>query len=126
MNVSIPMACRIVVSVAMLALAGCALDMHLISDQRDQVIRVRSGDRYYLTLEEGGKDGVRWSAKSDDPDVRVTVDHGDDEAKVRLWIRRGFDGPANVAFTCRQRSGTPHRGFTISFYKATIDRAFWE
>lgn len=118
---------RLAATVLSVAFSGCALDMHLISDpMRDQVIRVRSGDRYYLTLEEGGKDGVRWSAKSDDPDVRVTVDHGDGEAKVRLWIRRGFDGPANVAFTCRQRSGTSPRGFTISFYKATIDRAFWE
>lgn len=114
-------------AIASVAIGGCALDMHVISDpMRDQVIRVRSGDRYYLTLKEGGRVGVRWSAKSDDPDVRVTVDHGDDEAKVRLWIRRGFDGPANVTFTCRQRSGTPPRGFTISFYKSTIDRAFWE
>lgn len=126
MNFLISTACRLAASVAMLALAGCALDMHLISDPRDQVIRVRSGDRYYLTLEEDGKNGVRWSVKSDDPDVRVTVDHGDDEAKVRLWIRRGFDGPANVSFTCRQRSGTPPKEFVISFYKATVDRAFWE
>ena len=123
----IPFARSLALVIASAAIGGCALDMHLISDpMRDQVIRVRSGDRYYLTLEEGGKDGVRWSAKSDDPDVRVTVDHGDGEAKVRLWIRRGFDGPANVAFTCRQRSGPSPKGFTISFYKATIDRAFWE
>ena len=125
---TVPFVRSLALAVALAAVGGCALDMHLIDDSmRDQVIRVRSGDRYYMTLPEAARGGARWSAKSDDQDVRVTIDHTDDgEAKVRLWIRRGFDGPANVTFSRRQGQGFPPKEFTISFYRATIDRAFWE
>ena len=112
---------------ALLVAAGCDLGMHWIAEPgHDQVIRVRTGDRYYLTLEEGGPDGARWTAESDDRDVTVVMDREDGKVKVRMWIHRGFDGPAAVTFTCRYRSGIPNRGFVVSFYKATIDRAFWE
>ena len=118
---------RLVLACLLFAASGCDLGMHWISEPgHDQVIRVRSGDRYYLTLEEGGPDGARWTAKSDNPDVTVVQDREDGKVKVRMWIHRGFDGPASVTFTCRHRSGVPDKSFVISFYKATIDRAFWE
>lgn len=118
--------CRVFLPLALVAAAGCDCGMHWISEpERDRVIRVRTGDRYYLTLDE--RDGDRWSAKSDDTDATVTLDHrGDCTVKAEMRIRRGFDGPATVTFTCRRRAGMPPKTFTVSFYKATIDRAFWE
>lgn len=107
--------------------AGCDLGMHWITGpMEDRVIRASSGDRFYLELEEGGVESRRWSAKCDDPDVSVSIDHRDSAAKVEIRVHRGFDGPAAVTFRCRQRSGEPPRGFTISLYKRTGDVAFWE
>lgn len=110
-------------------LTGCHLGMHFISDPtRSRVVNASSGERYYFSLDEKADSGAKWSAKSDDPDVEVTIDHfpEDDVAKVRIRIHRGFDGPASVRFSCRVKSGTPPEGFTICFYKRTGDQAFWE
>ena len=124
---------RVLSAMALIALtcllAGCHLGMHFISEpMQSRVINASSGERYYFTLEENSGNGAKWSAKCDDPDVEVTVDHSpeDNVAKVRIRIHRGFDGPACVRFSCRTRVGIPPEGFTISFYKRTGDQAFWE
>ena len=115
------------VLLTLVGVAGCDLGMHWIANpMEDRVIRTSSGDRFYLELDEGGIESRRWSAKCDDPDVGVRIDHQDAKAKVEIRIHRGFDGPAAVTFRCRQRSGEAPRGFTISFYKRTGDVAFWE
>lgn len=109
-------------------LSGCGFGRYWISDpEQNRVIRVENGDRYYFNLKEPEADGMRWSAKCDDPDVEVLVDHDDGEADVRIRIHRGFDGPANVIFTLkRPRSREAAKTFTVSCYRKTGDSAFWK
>ena len=114
-------------AVAACCLCGCDLGRHWLPDTpSDQVVRASSGDRFYLTLAEDPVAGACWSAKSDDRDVTVTVSHRPGKAKVEIRVHRGFDGPATVSFTCRQKSGEPPQGFSVVLYKRTGDVAFWE
>ena len=101
-----------------------------------QVIRVESGDRLFMRLED--EPGCRWSGKCDDPDVDLRIDHEAGEAvkgmvgtpglaKVEIRVHRGYDGPSTVMFTCkRSRDREVVKKFTISLFKNTGDRAFWE
>ena len=115
------------VLLAACGLVGCDLGRHWLSDTPcDQVVKAESGDRFYLTLAEDPVVGTRWSAKSNDRDVTVEVAHRPGRAKVEIRVHRGFDGPATVSFTCRQKSGDPPPGFSVVLYKRTGDVAFWE
>jgi len=117
-----------VLTAVVLALsAGCNAGLHWLSaEDGNQVVKAQSGDRFYLTLDENRSVGERWSAVSDDADVTVSLDHREGCAKVELRVHRGFDGPSVVTFTCRRQKGLPPRQFTVSLYKLTGDRAFWE
>ena len=107
-------------------LSGCRFWRNSLDPMKNQVIQAESGDRFGITLPAGGKEGLRWLARSDDHDVTVKIDHDDDEASAVIRIHRGFDGPANVTFTARQKSGTPPEDFTVSVFKRTVHAAFWE
>ena len=129
-------------SIAALALAcGCeGIGMRIVAEPgKNQVIRVTSGDRLYLDLEENATTGYCWDYKCDDPDVEVTIDHAEPEqrdgrvgaaglAKVRIRIHRGYDGPSTVRFVYRRRweKSPPAKEFTITLFKRTGDVAFWE
>lgn len=108
-----------------LAFAGCnfATWHRLDNTGQNQVLRAASGDRYFLTL--ATAEGERWTATCDDPDVDVRVDPHGNETKVELRVHRGYDGPSAVKFACR-RNGETVRRFTISLYRETGDRSFWE
>ena len=121
-------------------LAGCTfVAWHTIDHPGvSQSIRVESGDRYFMDLEENATTGYRWDFTSDDPDVEVTIDHvaGDakdgavgvpGKAKVTIRIHRGYDGPSTVTFAYKRPwEKAPIKSFTIAFYKRTGDCAFWE
>lgn len=112
---------------ACLALAGCDfVTWHYLSRPGEsQVVRVSSGDRFFFALDEA--EGCRWDFDVDDPDVAVRLDHDDGRAKVELRIHRGYDGPSVVRFVCtRAETGEKVRDFTLSLYRNTGDRAFWE
>lgn len=129
-------------SIAALALAcGCeGIGVNTIENpERDQVIRVVSGDRIYFDLEENATTGYMWDYVCNDPDVEVTIDHVAADtsdgrvgapglAKVRIRIHRGYDGPSNVHFVYRRpwEKGKPAKDFDIGLYKRTGDVAFWE
>lgn len=113
----------------LLALSGCGFGRYMILDpERDRVMRVESGDRFYFTLEEKDVKGGKWSAKTDDSDVEVSVEHTDDgEAKVILRIHRGYDGPSVVTFRKRRPGKSrSEKEFRMNLYRHTGDSAFWE
>ena len=121
---------------ATLALSGCNMVARRTLDNpgRNQTVRVESGDRLYLDLEENTATGGRWSATCNDPSVDVSISHRTDDgdtlgttghAKVEIRVHRGYDGPSAVQFRCK-RGGAVVKSFTISLYKRTGDCAFWE
>lgn len=120
-------------------LGGCAVERHYLSNTgKNQVVRVESGDRCYLTLEENRTAGYRWEAHCDDSDVEVKLEHiagrGDNglvgapgEADVEIRVHRGYDGPTTVTFAYRRPwEKEPVKKFTITLFKRTGDCAFWE
>lgn len=110
-------------------LGGCNMVMRRTLDNpgRNEVVRVESGERLYLTLAENAPAGCRWSAGCRDPDVWLEVAHQGDAAKVEIRIRRGYDGPSEVVFECRRPGEKqPVRQFTIVLYRRTGDCAFWK
>ena len=129
-------------AIASLALAcGCeGIGVNTIENpERDQVIRVVSGDRIYFDLEENVTTGYMWDYVCNDPDVEVTIDHVAADtsdgrvgapglAKVRIRIHRGYDGPSNVHFAYRRlrEKGPPEKDFDIGLYRRTGNVAFWE
>lgn len=117
----------IAAAVVIAAVAGCDFGRHtLVNSTEDRIVRAESGDRFFLELDEGGVESKRWTAKSSDPDVTVSLKHRDGKAAVEMRVHRGFDGPATVTFTCKQRSGEPPKDFAIVLYKRTGDAAFWK
>ena len=103
------------------------MERHYLSgDGKSQVIRVESGDRFFMTLDEDATAGGRWSAACRDPDVEVRVEHKSGAAEVMIRIHRGYDGPSAVTFTCRRGAQKPTKSFTITLFKRTGDCAFWE
>ena len=129
----------------MCGLAGCQFcDRHLIANPgQSEVIRVRSGDRYYFDLEENTSTGYSWRYVCDNDDVEVRLERKEapapkridagaacgapGKASVRIRIHRGFDGPAVVRFFYqRPWEEKPARQFTIALYKRTGDVAFWK
>ena len=122
-----------------LALAGCSMERHTISSPgTSQAIRVESGDRLFMDLEENRTTGYQWTATCNDPDVEVTIEHEapDPEdglvgkpgtADVTIRVHRGYDGPSTVTF-CYKRpwEAEPIKTFTITLFKRTGDTAFWE
>lgn len=116
-----------IVLLAACGLGGCDLGRHWLAEAPcDQVVKAESGDRFYLTLAEDPVSGARWSAESNDRDVTVEVAHRPGKAKVEIRVHRGFDGPATVSFSCRQKSGDSPPGFSVVLYRRTGDVAFWE
>jgi len=111
----------------LLSLVGCSTERHTItSPGKSQVIRVESGDRFFMTLDEDPASDGRWSARCDDSDVEVSIEHVAGKAKVLIRIHRGYDGPSAVVFSCKRGSQRPSKTFTITLYKRTGDCAFWE
>lgn len=114
---------------ASMAVAGCNfVDRRWLSNTgANQVVRVTSGDRLYMNLDEESDGSCRWQATSDDPDVNVTIEHVDGRAKVAIRVHRGYDGPTAVRFRyMRQGVAEPVRTFSITLYRSTGDRAVWE
>jgi len=104
------------------------IDRRLVFDPgKNQVIQTESGERFYFSLDERG--GAVWSAKSDDPDVEVSIAHTHPSSEASVWIRihRGFDGPSTVYFVRKKPGGKSVVGkFAMSFFKRTNDAALWE
>lgn len=135
------MTLRVLAAVAVALLCGCeGIGYYVIRDPgTSQVLRVVSGDRLYMDLEENVTTGFMWDCVCDDSDVEVSIDHetGDSSdgrcgapgvAKVRIRVHRGYDGPSTLCFRYRRQweKGPPAREFTITLYKRTGDVAFWE
>jgi len=121
------------------AFGGCDTGRHAIkSPGTSQAIRVESGDRLYMDLEENATTGYQWSAKSNDPDVDVIIDHKPAKsgsgmvgvsgtAAVTIRIHRGYDGPSAVTFVYKRPwEKESVKKFTITLYKRTGDCAAWE
>lgn len=104
----------------------------------NQAVRVESGDRLRFDLEENGTTGYLWWFECKDSDVEVRLDHHAAErsdglcgapghAHVEIRVHRGYDGPSAVRFYCKRSWETkPIREFTVTLFKRTEDRAFWE
>ena len=115
-------------ALAATALVGCNFVMRrsLPNPGTSQAVRVESGDRLIFDLEESSATG-RWQATCADPDVTVKLERGDARVRATVRVHRGFDGPTDVRFACRRADAPePTRAFTLSLYKSTGDRAFWE
>ena len=109
------------------ALVGCSMERHFIaSPGTNQAIRVESGDRFFMDLDEETLAGYRWRATCNDPDVEVRIEHEPGTAGVTIRIHRGYDGPSAVTFTYGRKGEAPTKKFTITLYKRTGDCAFWE
>ena len=124
---------------AALALAGCSMERHYISSPgKSQAIRVESGDRLFMKLEENRTTGYQWDAKCDDSDVDVTIEHlapksdeglagAPGKADVTIRVHRGYDGPSAITFSYKRPwEKEPIKKFTITLFKRTGDTAFWE
>ena len=130
----------LLICAALLAGAGCSMERHTLSGAGvSQTVRVESGDRLYLDLEEDSAHGCRWEAVCKDPDVDVKIRHVPCEgvggvngapgrAETEIRVHRGYDGPSAVVFSYRRRSAgpTPLKSFTVTLFKRTGDCAFWE
>ena len=109
------------------ALFGCSMERHFISSPgTSQAIRVESGDRFFMDLDEESSSGYRWRATCNDSDVEVRIEHRPGTAKVAIRIHRGYDGPSAVVFAYGRAGEAPTKKFTITLYKRTGDCAFWE
>ena len=108
-------------------LVGCSMERHTLSNPgTSQTVRVESGDRLFMDLDEAAAEGYRWRATCNDPDVEVRIGHTRGIADVTIRIHRGYDGPSAVTFTYGRAGETPTKSFTITLYKRTGDCAFWE
>ena len=111
----------------LLALVGCSMERHFLSSPgTSQAVRVESGDRLFMDLDEEPDAGYRWRASCADPDVEVRLEHVEGKAEVTIRIHRGYDGPSAVTFAYGRAGETPRKSFTITLYKRTGDCAFWE
>lgn len=122
------------------AAAGCHVDRRhfAVVPEKNQAVRVQSGDRLVFDLEENVTTGYEWTADCDDEDVDVRILHlpGKSEdglvgvpgtAEVEIRIRRGYDGPSAVRFRYRRPwEKESAKSFTVTLYKQVGDRAFWE
>ena len=129
---------RVIPLVALL-LAGCAVERrYSVVPERNQVLHAESGDRFIFDLEENMTTGYSWRATCDDADVDVSIRHvagvSDEglvgvpgKAEVQIRVHRGYDGPSKIRFLYkRDWEKKPVKEFTITLYKRTGDRAFWE
>ena len=124
-------AMRVVVLVflvlAALAFAGCSMERHYLSNPgTSQAVRVESGDRLFMDLDEESDAGCRWRASCADSDVEVHLEHEKGKAEVTIRIHRGYDGPSAVTFTYGRKGESPTKKFTVTLFKRTGDCAFWE
>ena len=134
--------CKVITISLLLALLFGGCDMvtwhSLEVDGTSKVVRVGHCCRYYFSLEENCTTGYQWYCDCDDPDVTVTINHVAGEAakgmvgvpgkaKVEIRIHRGYDGPSTLRFYYqRSWEKEPIKKFTLSLYKETGNRAFWE
>ena len=122
----------------LLACLGCAVERHYI-DPGNQVLRVESGDRIFLEMDENRTTGYSWEATCADSDVDVTIRHipGDTRggvvgatgrADVEIRVHRGYDGPSTVRFRYVRpwEKDAAAKEFTVTLFKRTGDSAFWE
>lgn len=131
----------VVAAVFALGLAGCGLGRYIVSNpERNQTIRVESGDRFYFSLEENASTGYLWEYECDDKDVEVTIEHVPPEldeatglvgvpgkAKVRFRVHRGYDGPSVVYLRyVRPTTRDCAKEIVYSLYRKTYDSAFWK
>ena len=127
----------VVALVALALFAGCSVERHALSRPGvNQTVRVESGDRFFMDLEEDSAHGCRWDYRCNDSDVEVRIDHSRDkdgkvgasgQAHVEIRIHRGYDGPSSVMFFYKARGAkTAEKKFTISLFKRTGDCAFWK
>ena len=113
--------------IACLALVGCSMERHYLSNPgTSQTVRVESGDRLFMDLDEEADEGYRWRATCNDPDVEVRIVHEPGTADVTIRIHRGYDGPSAVTFAYGRGSEKPTKTFTVTLFKRTGDCAFWE
>lgn len=126
-----------VVAVLLVGLLGCSTERHWLKGESSQVVRVESGDRFFLTLEENATTGYQWKADCDDDNVGVMISHrpasqsnlagAPGQALVTIRIYRGYDGPSEIHFRYqRSWEEKPIKEFTITLFKRTGDCAFWE
>lgn len=120
-------------------LGGCSVERHYLSNTgQNQTIRVESGDRLYLEMDENATTGYRWGFACDDPDVEVKLRHVPAEAKdglvgatgraeAEIRVHRGYDGPTAIRFFYKRSwQKEPVKEFNITLFKRTGDCAFWE
>ena len=120
-------------------LPGCHFGRHYsVVPEQNQALPAQSGDRFFFELDENQTTGYAWRAACDDPDISVSLRHvaGRAEgglvgvpgkAEVEIRVHRGYDGPSTIRFQYRRNwEERPIREFTITLYKRTGDRAFWE
>ena len=102
------------------ALCGCrVVDRKLIFDPgKNQVVQTESGERFYFSLDESGGDGAVWSARSDDPDVDVSVYHTYPPTEASV----------STVYFVRKKPGSKEivGKFAMGFFKRTGDVAVWE
>ena len=112
---------------AALTLVGCSMERHYIkSPGTSQTIRVVSGDRLFMDLDEESDAGYRWRASCADSDVEVQFKREPGKADVTIRIHRGYDGPSAVTFTYGRKGEPPTKKFAVTLFKRTGDCAFWE
>ena len=129
----------LIVALVAAALAGCSFERHYLpSGGKNQVVRVESGDRLFMDLEENATTGYRWEATSDDADVEVEIVHvpgksdeglagAPGKAEVTIRVHRGYDGPTAVTFRYKRPwEKEPLKKFTVTLFKRTGDCAFWK
>lgn len=113
---------------ALVACVGCRIERHwLVDEPRNQVVRVDSGDRLYMEIDELPDSGYRWIGSCSDSDVDVKIRHVEKCAEIEIRIHRGYDGPSVVVFrNVRPSTGEVSKEFRVSLFKRTGDVAFWE
>jgi predicted secreted protein len=131
---------RLLLAALALGLAGCHLNRRYfaVEPEKNQAVRVQSGDRLYFELEENATTGYSWTATCDDADVSVTIVHkaadardglvgAPGKAEVEIRVHRGYDGPSTVSFAYRRPwEKSPVKEFSVALYKRVDDTAFWE
>lgn len=111
-------------------LTGCRLGRYRVSEPvSTRALEVKSGD--YWTVELDTPEGTRWRAVSDDTDVGVSYRHfaadppRPAQTAVRLEVRSGFTGPAEVTLVNAGPRGEERR-ITFFLYTHPEHHAFWK
>ncbi len=104
------MKARTLMTAGALAIMSCGcigLEHRIVDPTEGGVIEVKSGDRWYIDLEENCTTGYRWTATCDDEDIEIYYEHPEpkldeqlcgapNRVSVVIRVHRGFAGPAEV------------------------------